>query len=158
MNRYESLVKNYDGEVYDLCYELLSEGGDEAEIFEYACKNFDLKSTSKQIIIKEFFSKEEIEKYTSVYGDILDGLLNSTIKKCNLGIIDPNDFYRTLWNAFCNNFITEKEKAFAFYYTLIDSTIPYQYLGTPVSMSDEHYSQLVKNNAASIDKVNTSIM
>lgn len=153
MKRYEELVKNYNGEVYDLCYELLNEGGDDAEIFEYACKNFGIEPSSKQLQLKEHFSKEEIEKYVSVYGDTVNGLLNSTIKKCNLGVIEPNDFYRTLWSAFCNNFKTEKEKAFALYYTLIDKSIPYRYLGTPISMSNERYSQLAKNNVSAIDQI-----
>ncbi len=36
---------------------------------------------------------------------------------------------------------------------MIDPTIPYQYLGKPISMSNERFKELVEKNKDSIDKV-----
>lgn len=153
MEKINNLLSGFTGEIYDLCFEILKRFGDDASIFEFVCKTFTKRPKDGTIVIEAHFSKEEIDEYESVNGDTIDGLLNSTIKKCNLGLIPVSDFYKTLWGALCANFSTPKEKAFAFYYTLIDSTIPYQYLGKPVSMSNERFKEMVEKNKESIEKV-----
>lgn len=152
MEKVKEIVNNFDGEIYDLCYELLDDG-ESATVFEYVCKCFSMRNKEKSIVIKSHFSETEIEEYESIYGDIVNGLLNTTIKKCNFGIINPDDFYKTLWSSFCTNFSTQKELAFAFYYTLINRTIPYQYLGKPISMSNERFKEMIEKNKQSIEKV-----
>ena len=80
MEKISEKINNFNGELYDLCYELLEEE-DIASVFEYVCKNFSGVTKSKEPAAQLYFSKAEIEQYKSVYGDIVDGLLNSTIKK-----------------------------------------------------------------------------
>lgn len=152
MERIKELINNFDGKIYDLCYELLNER-EIAAVFEYVCKNFSKRLKEKNTIIDSHFTDTEIEEFESVYGDVVNGLLNTTIKKCNFGIIDPNDFYNSLWASYCTNFTSQKELAFAFYYTLIDQTIPYQYLGKPISMSNDRFKEIIEKNEESIEKV-----
>jgi hypothetical protein len=105
------------------------------------------------ITLEEHFSKEQIEEFESVFGDVVDGLLSSNIKKCNLGLIEEKDFYCALWNSICTNFSGIDEKAFAFYYILIDKNIPYQYLGKPITMSNSRFKELTEKNRDSLDKI-----
>lgn len=153
MEELKNLILNFKGETYDLCFEILKQYGESSEIFEYVCKNYLRRPKNGTIPIEQYFSKTEIDEYKSVYGDTVNGLLNSNVKKCNFGLIEPNNFYTSLWDAFCTNFATPKEKAFAFYYTIIDATIPYQYLGKPISMSNERFKEILDKNKASIDKI-----
>lgn len=152
MEKIMELVNNFDGEIYDLCYELLNDG-ESVAIFECVCKNFSMRTKERSIVIESHFSDTEIEEFESIYGDIVNGLLNMTVKKCNFGLIDPNDFYKSLWSSFCDNFSTQKELAFAFYYTLIDRIIPYQYLGKPISMSNAQFKEIIEKNKESIEKI-----
>lgn len=147
------LIDNYDGKTYDLCYELLKSFENHAQIFEYTCNYYNKREKKKTIQLEHYYTDEEIEEDETIYGDTVNGLLNSNIKKCNLGIIAPDSFYTSLWASLCLIFSNIKEKAFAFYYILIDTTIPYQYLGKPLSMTNERYKELIEQNRCFIDKV-----
>ena len=136
-----------------MCYRLLKDYGENNDVFEFVCKYYQGPPENGSISIEQFFSEDEIDEYESVYGDTVNGLLRGCIKKCNFGIIEPQKFYEALWTDICVVFQTLKERAFAFYYVIIDATIPYQYLGKPLSMSNERFKELVDKNKDSIEKV-----
>ncbi len=149
----KELIENFDGEIYDLCYKLTVENEHIEEVFQYVCENLLKMPEEKSIVIEKQFTEEEIEWYKSIYGDNVNGILKSTIKKCDYGIISEADFYSSLWESFCANFTSEKEKAFAFYYTLVDSKIPYQYVGKPLSMDNEKFKRILDENNESVEKI-----
>lgn len=153
MEKIKEILDNFSGEIYDMCFELLNNFGDDAEVFEFVCKTFTKVPVKGTIAMSAHFTKSEINEYESLLGDTVNGLLNSNIKKCNLGLIPIEDFYKSLWNSFSAIFSTQKEKSFAFYYTLIDKSIPYQYLGKPISMSNERFKELVDRNEENIEKI-----
>ena len=153
MDELKSLLDNFKGEIYNLCYEILASSEDQVVAFEYVCKNFLKFPENGTIQIKEYFSKDEFDEYKSIYGETVKGLLNTNIKKCNLGVIAVEDFYKSLWEMYCTMFPTEKGKAFAFCYTIRSKSIPYQYVGKPLSMSNEQFKMLTEKNEASIDKI-----
>lgn len=146
-------LESFDGELYDLCFELIEGRSNTADIFEYACKNLLTMPETKEIRIKKYFSAEEITEYKTLYGDSVDGIINSTIKRCDYGLAKPDEFYQILWKSFSSIFFSSKELAFAFYYTLIDMRIPYQYLGKPVSMENERFGELTNANRDSLKKL-----
>ena len=149
----EYLWGTFSGEIWDFCYEVLDRFGENKTVFEYACVHFVKRSRGGNAPIKQHFSEGECDEYKSIYGDTVDGLLNSCVKKCNLGLIPSEKFYEILWASFCSNFTTRKEKAFAFYYTLIDPIIPYQYLGKTLTMSNEQFKEISKKNEFFIDNI-----
>ena len=153
MDNIKNLIDNFRGEIYDLCFEILKSASNKEEAFEYTCKNLLEKPEKGTIDIQGYFTKEEKDSYESLYGSTINALIDASIKKCNLGIISEDIFYLDLWQAFCKNFITDKEQAFAFYYTVIDKSIPYQYLGKTISMSNEHFRQLSEENKLFIEKI-----
>lgn len=153
MEKIKKLLEEFDGTIYNLCYEILISHENQVATFEYVCKNLFEFPKNKTAQIKEYFSESEIQEYESIYGDTVKGLINTNIKKCNFGTIAAEDFYKTLWESYCTMFQTEKEKAFAFYYTVSSKTIPYQYLGKPLSMGNDQFRTLAEKNKESIDKV-----
>lgn len=153
MEKIKYLLDNFQGKLYNLCYEIVSTAENVSDVFEYVCINYRSSPEKGTIAITEYFSEDEIAEYKSLLGEIVDSLLNSTIKRCNLGLINPDSFYSTLWDAYCTIFSSIKERAFAFYYTVIDDSIPYQYLGKPISMENKRYRELIEKNSVHIDKV-----
>jgi hypothetical protein len=149
----KELLETFDGEIFDLCYKLISENENLPEVFQYACENFTALPKEKKVKIDTYFSPVEINELESVLGDIVNGLIKSTIKKCNFGLVTKEDFYSALWEGYSTNFSTVKEKAFAFYYTLIDRRIPYQYLGKPLSIDDDKFKELIETNRLIIKKI-----
>ncbi len=147
------LIKQYDGEIYNLCYKILKENEQHIEVFQYVCENLLEKSENPQIKIEEYFTKEEIDEYESMYGDIVNGLIRSTIKRCDYGIIRPEDFYKNLWEGYAVNMLSLKELAFAFYYTIIDKKIPYIYIGKPLSMEQAKFKEIIKENRDHLKKI-----
>lgn len=147
------LIKQYDGEIYNLCYKILKENKQHIEVFQYVCENLLEKPENPQIKIEEYFTKEEIAEYESMYGDIVNGLIRSTIKRCDYGIIKPEDFYKNLWEGYVANMLSLKELAFAFYYTIIDKKIPYIYIGKPLSMESTKFKEVIKANRDHLKKI-----
>lgn len=152
MDKIKKILDEFDGKIYDFCYEILKYNN-QGDTFEFVCKNFSNRKGSATSHIDSYFSPEEIEEYISVYGTIVNGLLESTIKKCNLNIIPPDRFYSSLWESYCSLFTTQKELAFSFYYTLIDKKIPYQYIGKPLSMSNDDFKKITEANDKYIQKI-----
>lgn len=153
MEELKNLLDNFNGEIYNLCYEILISTKNQVATFEYVCKNLLEYPKNGTIQIKEYFSEVEFQEYKTIYTDTAKGLLNTNIKKCNLGIIAVEDFYKTLWDSYCTIFKSEKEKAFAFYYTVTNKAIPFQYLGKPLSMSNEQFRVLTEKNKNNINKI-----
>lgn len=153
MKKVLELINNYDGEIYDLCYKFLSEGERHEVVFQYVCENLLQKPDIPKIKIEQCFTKEEIAEYKSLYGDMVDGIIKSTIKQCNYGIIKSTDFYKALWERYSDNMSTLKELSFAFYYTIIDRRIPYIYIGKPLSMDQTRFEELIKKSQEHLKKV-----
>lgn len=154
MKEVKNIINNFEGEVYDLCYKLLEDEANEKVVFEYVCLNLLELPENTTIHIKKYFTEEEINEYKLLYGDLINGLIRSTIKRCDYGMLQPKEFYNNLWQSYCVNFTTLKEKAFAFYYTLIDKRIPYIYIGKPLSMEQSRYEKLVDENEEILNKIN----
>lgn len=149
----EQLIKNYDGEIYDLCYKLIVESGDFKNDFQYVCENIELKNEQKTNKIEEYFQETEIELLKKIYANVVDGLITQNISKANYGIVKPEQFYTMLWEDVCRNFKEIKELAFALYWIVIDKRIPYVYIGTPLSMDNDEFKEISKANIDSIEKI-----
>lgn len=154
MEKIKDLLTGYDGELHDLCYKLLAENKDKAaEIFEYACKIFTGTPKDRRIVIDKYFTEAEVDAYEAVNRAMVDGILLSTIRKCDYGLIEHKLFYNELWNQYCKNFASDNDRALAFYYTLVDNKMPYHYLGKPLSMSNDTYSKFCEENKQTLDRI-----
>lgn len=153
MKEIKKLIEHFDGEVYDLCYKLLSENEEHAEIFQFVCENLLKTPDYPSIKINKYWEKEEIDKYVSIYGDMVDSTIKNVIQKCAYGMIEVEEFYEKLWESYSSSATTLKEKAFVFYYTILDRRIPYIYIGEPLSMAQEKYEAILNKNKGYLKKI-----
>lgn len=153
MKGIKNIINNFEGEVYDLCYKLLKDDERHNIIFEYVCLNLLELPKNPTLQIEKYFTDEEINEYRLLYGDLINGLIRSTIKRCDYGTLRPEEFYTNLWESYCVNLSTLKERAFAFYYTLVDKRIPYIYIGKPMSMEQSRYQKLIEENKETLNRV-----
>ena len=153
MKEIKNIIENFEGNIYDLCYELLNNHENHSKIFEYVCLNLLELPKNPSLQIKQYFTDDEINEYRLLYGDLINGLIRSTIKRCDYGTLQPEEFYSNLWESFCVNLSSLKEKAFAFYYTVLDKRIPYIYIGKPMSMEQSRYEKYIKENEEILNKI-----
>lgn len=145
-----NLLSRADGKSIDKCYGIYSriiKGetlDDQAELFKYACEAYGTNTSTKELKIESVISDAEKEDSESRLGKYVNGLLDNFLRRN----IQEYDFYRGLWEAIANDRLileSENDKAFAVYYILIDSRIPYFRLGTSIEMSTEQLNSYLRD-------------
>ena len=152
-NNLQELISHYDGELYNLLYKIVCESKDLPAEFQYVCEHLIKDETDKTISVPQEISESEYDTIINLYGDSIEGILNSVIKTAIYGIIDEKSFYEVLCKKYRATVETDKELAIALELALKDDRIPFVYLGRPLSMEQEEYKERVDNNRASIKKV-----
>lgn len=139
-----------DGTTINKCYAIYSriikgETLDEqAELFKYACETFGTKKSSKELKIEQVIGDDEKEDLVDRLGKYVNGLLDNFLRR-NL---QEFNFYRGLWEAIITDKLilqNEEDKAFAVYYILIDSRVPYFRLGESIQMSTEELNEHLRD-------------
>lgn len=160
MDKYITLLKTWDGESEDLCFVLYSMLKKETEInriqyFQLICENIGDIDSDESKKIKPYFVEGEVEKLKKIYGKYIDETINSVRKKVIYQKLASKEFYSLLWNmVFENTMLTsDKERAFGLLWILADEGIPYYELGEPLSMEDDEYKEIIKNNRKSLDRI-----
>ncbi len=128
----------------------------QTDIFAHVCKLFGTMETDKSGINndKYFFVDDEDELKKS-YGDLIDELLFTVLKKAIKAGYDENQFYLEVWtDIVCNSsFKTEKEKVFAMYYIIIDKKIPYFKIKAGLTLDDKVFKKLIMENFEVVQKI-----
>lgn len=160
MNTYIEILKTWDGEFEDLCFELykLIEKENETEQishFQMICETVGTINSDKTRKIEPYFEPEEIAKLKMLYGKYIDEVINAVRKKAVYDKLTIQEFYKLLWNMVMKNSMlnSEKEKAFGLLWILADNGIPYFELGTPLSMENDEYGEIVKEHQESIERI-----
>ena len=107
-------------------YKLIEECSDcHAELLKYAFEIFGfVESDNSDPAIMEI-SKSEQDQLKNDYGDMVDGIIKSLIKR---SYNNETEFYQELWNTFSTPiFKDEKAKVFAFYYSTVDCSFRFSY-------------------------------
>ena len=156
------LLKVYDGELIDCCYEICmwcDEKGydfeEQADCLQVFFEYYEKIKSIKTKEIKSHISEEQEEILIKNYGKFVDEVLNVNLKKAYQNGYSAQEFYRSLWIGICNSGIitTLTEKAFAMYYIAIDMKIPYFYLRKGVLMSNEEFRICMKKNEEGLQKI-----
>lgn len=160
MNKYIELLKTWDGEFEDLCFELykiLEKENESEQIlhFQMICETVGTINSDKSKKIEPYFESEEIEKLKMLYGKYIDEVIDAVRKKVVYDKLTIQEFYKLLWNMVMKNSMlnSEKEKAFGLLWILADNGIPYFELGAPLSMENDEYGEIVENHKESIDRI-----
>ena len=158
-SKYSELIKQWNGSTIDLCnnlYQLLEKEKkeDRSTLFQFVCTNIVLpkEKDEKDSVL---FEKSEIGTYKTIYGRFIDGTINGVAKAAYLHDYTIEKEYELLWNAVFENSVleTEKEKAFALYWIVIDAMLPYQSLSTGIRMDNDFYAKKIKKLSAKINKI-----
>lgn len=160
MNKYIKILETWDGKFEDLCFELykMIEQENESEQilhFQMICEMIGTINSDKSQNIEPYFEPEEIEKLKMLYGKYVDEVINAVRKKAVYDKLTIQAFYELLWNMVMKNSMlnSDKEKAFGLLWILADNGIPYFGLGTPLSMENAEYEEIVENHKESIDRI-----
>lgn len=149
----ENLLLHYEGSLYDLCYKILEESEDLENDFDYICRNLTKVLREKTAHTYKYINKDEHALLRKIYEEKIDGILSEVINKTNYGLIDLNDFYKTLLGSLKENFTSQKELTIALEKIFNDKRIPFVYLGEPLTMSQSVYKDKVTKNMDSIKKL-----
>lgn len=116
----------------------------QSKLVQYVCELWATVRSSNEIEVPEKISKTKYEKMKSLYGEALDAALSSYTRKGLLEGWDREQFYDHFWEFISTNIMWTniEEKAFALYYTAIDSKTPYYNIGVGLRMSSDDYSQI----------------
>lgn len=160
MNKYIDILKTWNGELENLCFELyqmLIKENDEDRLhyFQMICEKIEDIDSDESLEIASYFEEGEIEQLKGIYGKYIDEVINAVRKKIDRQKLSVSDFYKTLWNTVFNDSMltNEKEKAFGLLWIIADNGIPYYEIGTPISMENEDYKKIVDENKLSLERI-----
>lgn len=160
MDKYIKLLESWDGEIEDLCYEIynmfMSENKEKRiKCFQFICEKFGEIKSDNSVIIKKYFSDGEIDSLKELYGNYVDEAINSTRKKVVSQKLSASEFYKLLWETVFDNSLLslKKEKVFGLLWIIVDNSIPYYELGTPLSMENEEYKKILEENKESSNRI-----
>lgn len=160
MDKYVELLKKWDGEFEDLCYELYEmlqkeEEKSQAKIFQNICELVESIDSDRSKKISTYFGKGEINSLKATYGKYVDEVINTVRKKIDSNKLSATQFYELLWDTLEKSQIlfSTKEKAFGLLWILADNGIPYYELGDSVTMENEEYKEIVDDNIQAIKKI-----
>ena len=151
----KDLLCTYRGELIDLCLYFYNSVKDESyeqqvESFQVLCEEYGSIKSNETVVLKNTISERELDILTDQYGEYVNQVLNSLLKKSYNEGYSSHQFYHNLWAAFINGGIVtaEKEYAFAIYYIIIDKKIPYFVLEQGLRMDDQTFDNymLVSQN------------
>lgn len=127
---------------YYVYLKIMSVPGREPELLEFALEQYEQTEPTEDTQLEKIFTRDEKDSYEDTYGKNVDGMLEAFLKKG----LDSKTFYQELWKGIQENpvLVTDKEKAFAFYFILIDTRIPYFELEPGIEMSNEEYINIQK--------------
>lgn len=157
---FKNKFKTYSGNRFEICYDIYcgimsNDEKDSVELFTFACNNFGITDSDSSFTpFGSGVSKNELDELKETYGQTVDTLLDAFIQKAIKDSMPVEAFYENIWNLIVQNpiFPSEKEKAFALYYLLIDARIPYFPINPGLEMNNAEYRNVLDNCSSDIQK------
>lgn len=156
----KDLLCSYRGELIDCCLYFYNRIKGEphvqqVECFQVLCEEYGSVKSNETVILEKAISKNELDILTDQYGEYVNQVLNSLLKKSYSERYSSQQFYHNLWVAFVNSGIitSEKEYAFAIYYVIIDRKIPYFILEQGLQMDNQMFENYMIENRNVIAKL-----
>ena len=138
-----------DADVVNLCLLLLrliersADTSVRSELLKYAAENFGARQSSKEIAFEPEISRNNLEELTSRLGGLVNEMLDVLLRDNE----SVEVFYERLDEILHNPLLRkEQDQAFAFYWVLIDTRIPYFQLAEGLKMSNEDWRILAKKH------------
>jgi hypothetical protein len=155
--RIEGIFQHAKGTQINQCYAVFNvinsaPANQVSELLQHASELFGTIESDESEFTPPMISDSEKDELKGQYGEILDEILKSYIKRN----MTEDEFYPKMWSAITSSvFDNEPSQVFALYYTLIDKRIPYFYvdMSQAVSMSNDEFSRIKRQIATQRAKV-----
>lgn len=157
---FKEKFSKYSGSRFEICYDIYTglmsnKEEDRIELLSYACNHFGITDSDGSFSpCGSGISQNEVSDLRDEYGQTVDTLLDALLQKA-IRVNMPTDlFYKDVWNLIIQNpiFGTEHEKAFALYYILIDTRIPYYPIRPGMEMNNSEFKTIIRECEEAIQK------
>lgn len=160
-NELNNRLDSYSGDNFDICADIMryivSAPEDiQEDLFVIACQKFGVASSSKSYdVAPSGISKAQQDKLEDTYGDIVNKLLETCLKRAIQNQSSDIDFYKDVWKSVVSNpiFLKSDEQLFAAYYILIDRRIPYFAITEGLSMENGDFQAILAECSTDIKKI-----
>lgn len=146
MDKIEEMLHHYTGSSINMCYKIVEEMESEelchqAETVLNFCDIYGLVEPSGKEKLPEYIGKDSLDELVQRYGDYINSLLDTTLKKAYLTSMGKEEFYRVLWESIAGtDFLSGvEEKAFALFFIAIDQRVPYFQLEPGLTMTNNDF-------------------
>lgn len=159
-SEFKQKFATYAGNRFEICYDIYAglmsnKEEDRIELLSYACMNFGVQDSDGSFSPSSSgISQDEVDSLKDDYGKTVNTLLDTLLQKAIKANMPSDVFYENVWNLIIQNpiFSTEKEKAFALYYILIDDRIPYYSISPGMEMNNSEYRSLIDECEEALQK------
>lgn len=154
----EMLLSTYVGDDTDLCYyifDILNQSENPGSSLGYFMEKVRTRSSDETYSLEKKFSINELQQLDSIYSKYVDELLVAIVNKAHLSKWNVGKFYDILWEKISTDilFENEKTKSFVLFKMAQNPLMPYVEIESPLSMSDEKFSEILEKNKDLIIKI-----
>ena len=152
------IIKTYAGEDIDLCFyilQVLKEKDNSAAGLMDFFENIGLQKSNSSFILPKVIGNEELAKMDSLYSKYINMFLKTLMEKAHLENWNKTKFYEYLWNSLNTDLILEDDRvrSFAMLRYAQSDLMPYIKVGKPISMNDEEFSKILRENGNVVNKI-----
>lgn len=152
------IINTYAGEDIDLCFyilQVLKEKDNSAAGLMDFFENIGLQKSNSSFILPKVIGNEELAKMDSLYSKYINMFLKTLMEKAHLENWNKTKFYEYLWNSLNTDLILEDDRvrSFAMLRYAQSDLMPYIEVGKPLSMNDEEFSKILRENRNVVNKI-----
>lgn len=158
---FEQRFYTYTGSAFDICSEIYEQivaapQENRVNMFSTACKLYGrVTSDESYEVCSSGISKDRQNELKSTYGEIVDTLFESCLKRAVASNLVEEQLYEMVWESVVNNsiFDTDETRKFALYYILIDRRVPYFRIEMGLSVDNKDYQAMIRTLDQDIQKM-----
>lgn len=152
------IIKTYAGEDIDLCFyilQMLKKRDDSAAGLMEFLENVGLQKSSCNFILKREVEDRELKKMDALYSKYINMFLETLVRKAHMENWNKTEFYERLWNWLNSDLMLEDDKirSFAILRYAQSDLLPYFEIEQPLSMSNDEFSQILRKNGNTVNKI-----
>ena len=152
------IIRTYSGEDIDLCFyvlQVLKENNNPTVELMRFFENVGLQKSNSSFVLSKKIENEELAKMDSLYSKYVNMFLKTLIEKAHLGNWDKTKFYESLWDSLNTDLILEDDKirSFAILKYAQSDLMPYIEVGTPISMDNDEFSKILRDNMNAVNRI-----
>lgn len=154
----ERILRTYVGDNTALCYyifNILNQSENPGSGLKYFMEKVRTQNSDETYPLEKKFSNKELQQLDSIYSEYIDGLLVTIVNKAHSSKWNIGKFYDTLWEKLSTDILFENEKikSFVLFKMAQNPLMPYEEIGSPLSMSNKKFDKIVDRNKEVIIKI-----